>query len=77
MAKKFMLMRFLQEIQGYAEVTNRQPAPRSPAVFMMQLREQRTQPQQVSRRQPLAITTAWQNGPEVELPVRIHHLEPR
>ena len=70
-----MLMRFLQEVQGYAKVTDRQPAPRPPAIFLIQLREQHMQARSSSR-PSLAITTAWQNGPDVALPVRIHHLEP-
>jgi hypothetical protein len=75
MAKKVMLMKFLQEVQGYAEVTNRQPAPRPPAIFLIQLRAQHMQALSSSR-PSLAITTAWQDEPEVALPVRIHHLEP-
>ncbi len=77
MAKKFILTRFLQVIHGYAEVTNRRPAPRPPAIFLMQMRKQHTQTQLSSRPRPLAIATAWQNGPDVALPVPINHLEPR
>ena len=74
MAKKFKLARFLQEIHGYAEVTNRRPSPPPPWIFLMQLRQQ--QAQFSSRPQARAIPTAWQEGPDVALPIRIHHLDP-
>ena len=76
MAKKVILMKFLQEIRGYALVTNRRPAPRPPAIFLMQLRKHRAQARPSNRPQPVAITAAWQNGPDVALPVRINHLRP-
>lgn len=76
MAKKVILMKFLQEVRGYAQVTNRRPAPRPPAVYLMQLRERHAQAHLSKRPQRLAIATAWQNGTDVALPVRINHLKP-
>ena len=76
MAKKVILMKFLQEIRGYAHVTNRRPAPRPPTIVLMQLRERRAQAVQANRPQPVAITTAWHNAAEVESPVRINHFNP-
>ena len=73
MAKKLILMKLLQEYRGYEQVTNRRPAPRPPALYLMQLRERRAQAQ-APKRQRLAIATEWQqNGAESALPVRINH----
>ena len=76
MAKKVILMKFLQEIRGYAHVTNRRPAPRPPTIFLMQLRERRAQELLSHRPQPVAITAAWQNGADVASPVQINHVNP-
>ena len=38
MAAKSKLLKFLQEAHGLAEITNRRPAPRSPMLYLMQLR---------------------------------------
>ena len=76
MAKKVILMKFLQEIRGFAVVTNRLAAPRAPGIFLIQLREHRTPAKFPQRPQPLAITAAWQDGAEVASPVRINHCNP-
>lgn len=76
MAKKVVLMKYLQEVSGYAQVTNRRPAPRPPVIYLMQLRERQAQTHLSKRPQRLSITTAWQNGSDVALPVRINHLTP-
>jgi hypothetical protein len=75
MAKKLILMKLLQEFRGYEQVTNRRPAPRPPALYLMQLRERRAQAQ-APKRQRVAITADWQqNTADVALPVRINHLK--
>lgn len=38
MAAKILMMKLLQELQGFAEITQRRPQSRSPGLFMMQLR---------------------------------------
>jgi hypothetical protein len=38
MAAKILMMKLLQELQGFAEITHRRPQSRSPGLFMMQLR---------------------------------------
>ena len=76
MAKKVILMKFLQELRGYALVTNRRPAARPPAIVLMQLRERRAQALLANRPQPVAIIAAWQNGADVASPVRINHVNP-
>ena len=73
MAKKLLLMKLLQEFRGYAQVTNRRPAPRPPALYLMQLRERLAHTQAPKRLQRVAITTDWQNSAEVALPIRINH----
>ena len=76
MAKKVILMRFLQEIRGHARLTNRRPVPPPPAMLLMQLRGHHAPDYVFQRPQPVAITPAWQNGADVALPVRINHLRP-
>ena len=76
MAKKITLARFMQEIQGSPWVKSRRTSPRPSAIFLMRMREQRAQLQQAYRRQTVAITTTWQSGPDVALPIRINHLDP-
>ena len=68
MANKASLMKMIQVIRGYAEITNRRPAPRPPVLYLMELREQQ---QPHAPKQLLA--TSWQNGSEVPLPVKIRH----
>jgi hypothetical protein len=73
MAKKILLMRLVQEIHGYAQVTNRRPSPRPPALYLLQLREKAARAHAGRRPQRVSITTDWQNSAEVALPVRINH----
>lgn len=73
MARKLMLMKLLQESRGYAQVTNRRPTPRPPAIYLMQLRDKASRAHATRRPQRVSITTDWQNGAEVALPVRINH----
>lgn len=73
MAKKILLMKLLQELRGYEQITNRRPAPRPPALYLMQLREKQAQANLPKRPQRRAIATDWQNGAEVPLPIRINH----
>jgi hypothetical protein len=76
MAKKVLLMKLVQEIRGYEQITNRRPAPRPPAILLMQLRERQSPGPLSKRPQRRAITAAWQDSAEVALPVRINHLKP-
>jgi hypothetical protein len=38
MATKIRVLKLLQEVRGYAEITNRRPPPRPPLLYLMQLR---------------------------------------
>jgi hypothetical protein len=74
MAKKVILMKLLQELRGYANVTNRRPTPAAPTLYLMQLR--RRNAHAYNRPQPpqrLAITAHWQNPGEAPAPIKIHH----
>lgn len=73
MAKKVLLLKLLQEFRGYEQVTNRRPAPRPPALYLMQLREKLGHGHIPKRPQRVAITADWQNPNEVALPIRINH----
>jgi hypothetical protein len=70
MANKASLIKMIETIRGYDTVTNRRPAPRPPVLYLMQLREQQ-QPQPPTQR--VAISTDWQNGSDVPLPIKIRH----
>ena len=71
MANKASVMKMVQVIRGYAEITNRRPAPRPPVLYLMALREQ--QPPYSSK--PQRLTTVWQNGSEAPLPIKITHVK--
>lgn len=73
MAKKVILMKLLQELRGYANVTNRRPAPPNSLVYLMQLR-QRNQVRGSRSQQRLAITAQWQNPGESPSPIKIKHV---
>ena len=73
MATKIKLMRMLQEIRGHAQITNRRPAPRPPALYLMQLRERAAQSHRPRRR--LAVATEFQESSNTPLPIKIHHIK--
>jgi hypothetical protein len=71
MAAKVNMMKLLQEIRGFAAITNRRPPPRFPGLLLMQMRDRRAQDKLSPRR--LNITIDTQRGVEAPNPVRIHH----
>jgi len=71
MANKASLMKMIQVIRGYAEITNRRPAPRPPVLYLMALREQ--QPAYPSK--PQRLTTVWENVSDAPLPIKITHVK--
>jgi len=73
MATKIKLMRLLQEIRGHAQITNRRPAPRPSALYLMQLRERAAQSHRSRRR--LALATDFQESNDTPLPIKIHHIK--
>lgn len=72
MATKIKVLKLLQEIKGYAQITNRRPAPRPPMLYLMQLRAHSAPPDLPRLR--LTVETdvrAFANGP---LPIKINHV---
>jgi hypothetical protein len=74
MAAKVRIMKLLQEIRGFAEITQRRPQPRQPGLFLIQLRSHVTQTTGVKRKQTIAIDMLEQ--PDIPHPVKIVHLRP-
>jgi hypothetical protein len=73
MANKAKLMKFLQEVRGYAQVTNRRPAPRPSVLYLMQLRGQNAQ-SNVPRRKLIVVTEKHENT-NTPLPIKINHVK--
>ena len=73
MATKIKLMRLLQEVRGHAQITNRRPAPRQTALYLMQLRGRASEIHSPKRR--LAVTTDSNESANHPLPIKIHHIQ--
>lgn len=73
MANKARLMKFLQEVRGYAQVTNRRPAPRPSVLYLMQLRARNEQTSPPKRRL-IVVSEAHENA-NTPLPIKITHLK--
>jgi hypothetical protein len=73
MANKAKLMKFLQEVRGHAQITNRRPAPRPSVLYLMQLRARNDQVAAPKRRLTV-VNEAHANG-DVPLPIKINHLK--
>jgi hypothetical protein len=73
MATKVKIMKMLQEIRGFAQITNRRPPPKSPGLFLIQLRSH------VSRtplqRQKQIIPILLQDPPDIPHPVKITYVK--
>jgi hypothetical protein len=72
MAAKVKLLKLLQEMRGFADITNRRPQPRSPGFFLMQLHSHLAHTTSPCRRRSIAID--GQNLPDIPHPVKITHL---
>jgi hypothetical protein len=73
MAMKIKMLTLLQERRGYAEVTNRLPAPRPGVLFLMRLRARRAEKAAARRR--LLVTMEAGAGSTTPLPVKINHVD--
>ena len=73
MAAKVKMLKLLQEINGFAHIANRRPPPRSPGLFLAQLRSQATH--ETLRRQRLSIMIDKPNHPDIPHQVKIHHVK--
>lgn len=74
MATKVRIMKMLQEIRGFAEITQRRPQPRQPGLFLIQLRSHVTYTTATKRKQ--TITVDMLDHPDIPHPVKITHLRP-
>lgn len=73
MANKARLMKFLQEVRGYAQITNRRPAPRPSVLYLMQLRARNEQASPPKRR--LIVVSETPEHANTPLPIKITHLK--
>jgi hypothetical protein len=65
------MMKLLQEIRGFADLSNRRPQSRAPGLFLMQLRSHLLRATLPRRAQNIRITDP--GIPEVPYPVKITH----
>ena len=73
MATKIKLMKLLQELHGFAEITRRHPTPKPSALFLMQLRSHLAETNQPKRQ--LLITVDLRDDPDIPNPVKITHVK--
>ena len=71
MAAKVKLMKLLQEMRGLAEITARRPQPRSPGLFLIQLRSHMMSTTHPSRKR---IVVDGLEEVDIPSPVKITHL---
>jgi hypothetical protein len=74
MAAKVQIMKLLQEIRGFAEITHRRPQPRQPGLFLIQLRSHVIHTTAPRRKQTIAVDML--DLPDIPHPVKITHLRP-
>lgn len=72
MAAKIRMLKLLQEIRGFAEITKRRPTPRMPGLILMQMRSQVIQASLPKRK--LSVQTDAQSHPDIPHPVKINHV---
>ena len=72
MATKIRIMKLLQEIRGFAQLTYRQPQDRQPGLFLIQLRSHIHNA--TSPRRRLIIPVDHQDPPDIPHPVKIIHV---
>ncbi len=74
MATRIKVMKLLQEMKGFAEITNRRPQTRSVGPLMLQLRSSALRAATPKRKRTLTIDV--QDRPDIPNPVKITHLRP-
>ncbi len=75
MATRVKMLKLLQEMRGFAEVTNRRRVSRHPALLMMPLRSHRGKDASNARRKH-SIPINMQEPCDIPHPVKIVHLTP-
>jgi hypothetical protein len=73
MAAKIQMLKLLQEIRGFAELSNRRPPPRSPGLLLTQIRAH--MPQNASPKRRLSIRIDPQDRTDVPYRVKINHVK--
>jgi hypothetical protein len=73
MATKIKVLKLLQEVKGYAQITNRRPAPRPPLLYLMQLRAQPV-PADLPRHR-LTVETDHKDFANGPLTIKINHVK--
>ncbi len=73
MAAKIKMLKLLQEIRGFAEMSRRRPPPRLPALMLSQMRSHVVQATLTKRR--LNVRTSVNDRAAVSRPVRIVHVK--
>jgi hypothetical protein len=73
MAAKVNILTLLQEMDGFAHIAERCPAPRSPGFLLAQLRSRGNHDS--LRRRKLNIVIEEPNQPPIPLLVKIHHVK--
>ena len=73
MAAKVKIMKLLQEMRGFADITHRRPTPRQPGLFLIQLRSQFGSGSPPRRK--LTISVDMQDRPDIPHPVKITHIQ--
>jgi hypothetical protein len=72
MATRIKLMKLLQEMQGFADMSSRRPQTRRPGLFLLQMRSHIHRTTLSSRKRTL--TVEMQDRPDIPNPVKIVHL---
>ncbi len=75
MAAKIQIMKLLQEMRGFPEVTNRRPQPRTPGLFLLQMRSHLLQATGLKDKRTISVD--MQTRPDLPHPIKIKHLKPR
>ena len=73
MAAKIQVSKLLQEIRGFAELSTRRPAPRSPGLFVMQIRSH--MPKRALPKRRLSIRIDTPDRTNVPDRVKINHVK--
>ena len=74
MAAKIKIMKLLQEIRGFADISNRRPQPRPLGLFLVQLRSHVVQTTALRRKRTIVIQMQGQT--DIPYPVKITHMPP-
>ena len=73
MAAKIKVMKLLQEMRGFADITNRRPQPRTPGLFLLQMRSHLLHA--TGPKDKRTINIDIQARPDMPHPIKIKHLK--